>query len=122
MKRYLVWLIVILSIVAFNGCSSEEDYDDDMISLFLVDKDGYSAGGDVPYRCVDENNNIAGQWLTRPNGEFSFYAGERCTFGFDGYDGTPDPSSPNCVWGCIHNIKQTKSYQYQSNLFLLYNL
>jgi hypothetical protein len=101
MKRYIFIATIIISMFSLSGCGSysdgyEDGYNDgtrdassDMISLFLIDQDGNSAG-DVPYSCVDENNEFVGSWITKPDGEFSFYAGERCTFDLDGYDGTPD--------------------------------
>jgi len=96
MKKYILVSMMIVSMFTFNGCVSssiEEDdsreYNDGMVSLFLIDQDGLSAG-DVPYSCVDENNNLIGQWVTKSNGEFNFYVGETCTFDLFGYNGTPD--------------------------------
>ncbi|MEO1953091.1 MAG: hypothetical protein ABGW74_00135 [Campylobacterales bacterium] len=101
MKKYIFISTVIISIFTLNGCGSYSDgyedgyydgvrdYGDNMVSLFLVDQDGFSAGG-VVYSCIDEDNNFVGEWITKPNGEFSFYIGERCTFDLEGYNGTPD--------------------------------
>jgi hypothetical protein len=101
MKKSIVILSLISSIFLFSGCSSYSDgyedgyYDgarehsDKMISLFLIDKGGFSVDH-VKYSCVDENNHYTGTYLTTPSGEFSFYVGERCTFELVGLDGTPD--------------------------------
>jgi len=121
MKKYIFVSLMVVSLFALSGCGSSYDdgyddgYDDatraysaDMVSLFLVDKDGFSAGG-VPYSCVDEDNNLVGEWITKPDGEFSFYAGERCTFDLDGYDGTPD--DPLFLEDDIGNGKEDIPYE-----------
>ena len=55
---------------------------DPLITLFLVDDLGLSYGG-IPYICDSMNT-----WSqTKPNGEFSFYDGEDCSFDFYGLEG-----------------------------------
>jgi len=97
MRKSIVIVSVLIGMFVFSGCSTVITEDDDsvrndrnqLITLFLMDQDGYSAGG-VPYSCIDENDRYVGTFETKPNGEFSFYVGERCTFDLEGYDGTPD--------------------------------
>jgi len=101
MKKYIFMMTIVVSMLALNGCGSysdgyddgyydgARDHSDKIISLFLIDQNGYSAS-DVHYSCVDENNNLVGEWITKPDGEFSFYVGERCTFDLRGFEGTPD--------------------------------
>ena len=105
MKRWIVKGAIGLSVLLFAGCGSySEGYDDgyadgfydgarypeaSMYTLFLRDEEGYALGG-VPYYCVNPEGAVTPEYVTAPNGEFSFYAGERCTFDFYGFGGTPD--------------------------------
>ena len=77
--------------MVLNGCgggSSSNNYNDGLTTLFLVDQDGNSYA-DIPYIC----DSMTTSSVTAPNGEFSFYPGEECTFDFDGLYGT-DPDDP----------------------------
>ena len=105
MKKIFLWSAIVATAFLFSGCSGYSDgyddgyndgyydgareYSDGMISLFLIDQDGYSAAN-VEYSCVDENNNYTGTYFTTPSGEFSFYVGERCTFELIDFYGTPN--------------------------------
>jgi len=86
MKKFMMLIVSGLTVVLMNGCGGGSDhYPDDLTTLFLVDDYGYSYGG-VPYKCDSMR-----YWdETAPNGEFSFYPGESCTFDLLGYFGT-DP-------------------------------
>ncbi|MCF6207437.1 MAG: hypothetical protein L3J47_11195 [Sulfurovum sp.] len=109
MKKWIMLLVSGLAVVALSGCGGggaaydegyTDGYDDgfydgarvpgeSMTTLFLVDVDNFSLGG-VPYYCVDPSGAVSADYVTAPNGEFSFYPGERCTFDLLGFDGTPD--------------------------------
>jgi len=107
MKKLIMLFVSSVAVIALSGCGSssydagyEEGYDDgfydgarvpetSMTTLFLVDLDGFSLGG-VPYYCVDPEGAVTADYVTAPNGEFSFIPGERCTFDLFGLGGTPD--------------------------------
>ncbi len=102
-KKTIVWLSVAVAF-AISGCGSSYDqgyqdgfYDgtrvpaDGMTTLFLRDLDGFSAAG-VQYTCTDPTGAVSAQAVTAPNGEFTFYPGEQCSFDLTGFGGTPaDP-------------------------------
>ncbi|HHO65358.1 MAG TPA: hypothetical protein ENJ71_02430 [Epsilonproteobacteria bacterium] len=109
MKRWIMIMMGVMTAVALSGCggsSYDDGYDDGysdgfydgarvpvdgMTTLFLRDIDGFSAGG-VHYTCVDPTGALSADAITAPNGEFSFYPGEQCTFDLIGFGGTPgDP-------------------------------
>lgn len=87
MKKLMMLVASVVSVVVLSGCGggSSGSYNDGLTTLFLVDEEGYSYGG-IPYTC--DSMDYWGE--TAPNGEFSFYPGEDCTFDFYGYYGT-DP-------------------------------
>jgi hypothetical protein len=91
MKKFMMLMVSILSVVALSGCGGggsdyyEEPYNDGLTTLFLVDDEGY-AYADIPYQC----ESMTYPSVTAYNGEFSFYPGEDCTFDLYGYYGT-DP-------------------------------
>lgn len=104
--KQLVWIILaVTAMIALSGCDSyEEGYDDGyydgfydgarvpdgaMTTLFLIDRAGLSLGG-VAYRCIDPSGFVTVDYVTAPNGEFSFIPGERCTFDLYGLYGTPE--------------------------------
>jgi len=105
MKKWIMICLSGIAIVSLSGCGSySEGYDDgyddgfydgarvpadDMTTLFIRDVNGFSAGG-IHYTCVDPDGYISADYVTAPNGEFSFYPGERCTFDLIGFLGTPD--------------------------------
>jgi hypothetical protein len=105
MKKWMMLLVSGLAVIALSGCGSYDDgYDDGyhdgfydgariptdaMTTLFLIDYEGFSIGG-VPYYCVDPSGVVTADYITAPNGEFSFIPGERCTFDLLGFGGTPD--------------------------------
>lgn len=89
MKRFVMFLASGVAVLAMSGCGSSggssEEYvpvDDGFTTLFLVDQNGLSYGG-IPYQCESMPNPS----VTAPNGEFSFYLGEDCTFDFVGLEG-----------------------------------
>lgn len=76
-----------VSVIALSGCGGSSDYyDDGLTTLFLVDDQGFAYAG-VPYIC----DSMSGWDETAPNGEFSFYPPDNCTFDFMGLNGT-DPN------------------------------
>jgi len=106
MKKIFMLTVSFVAIVGLSGCGGgsayDERYDDgfydgarhpeaSMTTLYLRDVNGFSAGG-VHYVCEDPSGVISTSYLTAPNGEFTFYPGERCTFDLLGFHGTPgDP-------------------------------
>lgn len=84
MKKYVVLLVSIVVLFGASGCgsSSNNDYDDGLVTLFLVDDFGYSYGG-VPYLC----DSMRDWEVTLPNGEFTFLPPDNCVFDFYGYNG-----------------------------------
>lgn len=70
----------------FSGCG--DDHNDVVVvaptatTLFLIDQDGMSLGG-VPYIC----DSMVAWSATRPNGEFTFFEPDNCTFDFTGLSG-----------------------------------
>ena len=107
MKKWLTIMISTMAVVALSGCGGssydagyDDGYDDgfydgarvpaeSMTTLFIRDRDGFSAGG-VHYTCIDPGGIVTADFVTAPNGEFSFYPGERCTFDLIGFLGTPE--------------------------------
>ena len=92
MKKTIIAVGMLIAILSFNGCSSDNyndnnvnysNYDsNDLTTLFLVDEQGY-AYADIPYKCDSMSN-----WSkTAPNGEFSFVEPDNCEFDFNGLDG-----------------------------------
>jgi len=84
MKKHIILILSVVAVFGFSGCGSSHDdyYEDDLVTLFLVDEFGYSYGG-VPYLCDSMQN-----WeRTLPNGEFTFLPPDNCVFDFYGYDG-----------------------------------
>jgi len=87
-KRIAGLMIAGVAVFALSGCgSSGNDYyapppGPAEITLFLLDEDGFSWGG-VPYLC----DGMATWGSTLPNGEFTFYEFESCTFNFIGFRG-----------------------------------
>jgi len=104
MKKFLMIAGLAAATLLFTGCGG--GHDDVIIvdpgpgpgpgpglmtTLFLIDMNGFSAGG-VHYVCVDPEGFVVDDTFTPGNGEFSFYPGDRCTFDFLGFGGTPiDP-------------------------------
>ncbi len=108
-RRWMMILLAGVAAVMMTGCGGggssydagyEDGYDDGfydgarvpvdgMTTLFLIDFDGFSAAG-VHYTCVDSTGALTADAVTAPNGEFSFYPGEQCTFDLLGFGGTPD--------------------------------
>lgn len=87
MKKLMSLIFSGVAALVLSGCGGSGDsyYDDGLTTLFLVDDQGYAYAG-VPYICDSMNT-----WeVTAPNGEFSFYPPEECTFDFYGLNGT-DP-------------------------------
>jgi len=103
MRKLTIFLVSLGAMVALSGCggsSYDEGYEDGfydgarepvaaMTTLYLRDIEGFSAGG-VHYVCQDPDGRVSADVVTAPNGEFSFYPGERCTFDLRGFLGTPD--------------------------------
>jgi hypothetical protein len=87
MKKYIAWSVVVVALFGFNGCGSSSSSsgsigDTDLVTLFLVDEQGYSYGG-VPYLC----DSMSDWELTQANGEFTFLPPDNCEFDFTGFDG-----------------------------------
>lgn len=84
MNRYLMLIVSVVAVIGLSGCGggSDNDYPDELTTLFLVDDRGFSYGG-IPYRCDSMN----GWSTTAPNGEFSFYPPDNCEFDFLGLNG-----------------------------------
>ena len=59
-----------------------------MTTLFLRDIQGFALAG-IHYQCLSPDGTVTADYITAPNGEFSFYPGERCEFDFYGFEGTP---------------------------------
>jgi hypothetical protein len=97
MKKWMMLLVSGLAAIVLSGCGSyEEGYHDGervptdgMVTLFLMNYEGFWVEG-VPYYCVDPSGAKTAEFITAPNGEFSFIPGERCTFDLLGFGGTPD--------------------------------
>ncbi len=104
MKKSLSFGAALLVAMVLNGCGGDyqEGYQDGfydgsrepgtgLTTLFFSDKEGFSVGG-VHYVCIAPDGAVTDDYVTAPNGEFSFVPGERCTFDFVGLQGTPaDP-------------------------------
>ncbi len=103
MKKWIMIVTAAMATIVLSGCGGggyDEGYDDgfhdgtrvpeaSMTTLFFRDRDGFSAAG-VHYSCVSPDGIVTPDYITAPNGEFTFYPGERCTFSFIGFNGTPD--------------------------------
>lgn len=84
MKKHIILTLSAMAVFGFSGCGSSGNnhYEDDLVTLFLVDDLGFSYGG-VPYKCDSMSN-----WeVTLPNGEFTFLPPDNCEFDFLGLDG-----------------------------------
>ncbi|MEA3418465.1 MAG: hypothetical protein U9Q90_03615 [Campylobacterota bacterium] len=90
MKKLSILASLAVAAVILTGCGGGSTYyvedvppvDDGATTLFLIDQDGYSLGG-VPYIC----DSMVDWSATRPNGEFTFFPPDNCTFDFLGYYG-----------------------------------
>ena len=83
MKKYLSLFIAGIVLFGTSGCgSSDSSYEDNLVTLFLVDENGFSYGG-VPYIC----DSMRDWELTPPNGEFTFLPPDECVFDFYGLGG-----------------------------------
>jgi len=113
MKKITIFLLGSAAVWMLSGCGgysagyddgyvdgAQDGYDagfydgarlpaDGMTTLFLIDYAGFSLGG-VPYYCIDPSGVVTANFVTAPNGEFSFIPGERCTFDLLGFGGTPE--------------------------------
>lgn len=77
-------MVAVVAVLGLGGCGSSGDdyYENDLVTLFLVDEEGFSYGG-IPYLCDSMR-----EWeLTLPNGEFTFLPPDNCEFDFLGLDG-----------------------------------
>ena len=106
MKRWMTIVsVALVAMLGLSGCDGSYDagYDDGyhdgfydgarypdagMTTLFLRDVQGFALGG-IHYRCVSPSGAVTADFVTAPNGEFSFFPGERCTFDFYGLQGMP---------------------------------
>jgi hypothetical protein len=92
MKRALILSSLFAIGIMSSGCGDGDTY---VVSppppppppvagttLFLIDQNGFSLGG-VPYIC----DSMPDWSMTRPNGEFTFFEPDNCTFDFTGYIG-----------------------------------
>ncbi len=87
MKLVVGLMVTIVAVLGLSGCgsSSNNDYEDDLVTLFLVDDRGFSYGG-IPYKC----DSMRDWEVTLPNGEFTFLPPDNCEFDFLGLDGDYD--------------------------------
>ena len=96
MKKHIILILSVVAVFGFTGCgsSSDDHYEDDLVTLFLVDELGYSYGG-VPYLC----DSMRDWEVTLPNGEFTFLPPDNCEFDFLGLDGNyfNDPSVDHII-------------------------
>ena len=89
MKKIILWMTAVISVVVLNGCNGfvNDDYynnynGNNLTTLFLVDERGFSYAN-IPYKCDSMT-----RWShTAPNGEFSFIVPDTCEFDFNGLDG-----------------------------------
>ncbi len=90
MNKNIIMASLISASILFNGCGGGNDNvyivpippTPALITLFLIDQDGFSLAG-VPYHC----DHMGFPEYTPNNGEFSFYAGENCSFDFENFNG-----------------------------------
>ena len=100
-KRHIFLASLFVFSLVMSGCSSDywDGYEDgfydgtrvpqgSMTTLFLRDRDAYALAG-VHYTCIAPDNRVTPEYVTAPDGAFSFYPGERCEFDLYGLDGTP---------------------------------
>ncbi|MEA3492145.1 MAG: hypothetical protein U9R27_09620 [Campylobacterota bacterium] len=90
MKKFSVLVSTVAAVVLFSGCGSNDNYYPpepipEATTLFLIDQDGFSLGG-IPYIC----DSMVDWSMTRPNGEFTFFVPDSCTFDFTGLNGNYD--------------------------------
>ncbi len=83
MKKLILIIASFVAVIGLSGCGgSNDDFNDNLTTLFLVDDRGFSYGG-IPYKC----DSMRDWSVTRPNGEFSFYPPDNCEFDFLGLEG-----------------------------------
>lgn len=93
-KKIIFTVLATATIFGLSGCggSSNHHHNDELVTLFLVDDNGYSYGG-IPYKCDSMT-----QWeTTLNNGEFTFLPPDNCLFNFDGLDGVYGDSFDDVV-------------------------
>jgi len=119
----MMLILSVVSAMVLSGCGGGggDDYNDGLTTLFLVDENGASYGG-IPYICDSMDD-----WdETAPNGEFSFYPGEDCTFDFYGLYGT-DPNDPTVPYNeyiyIVDDLDNGKNgIPYECSLFNVGNI
>lgn len=99
MKQFSIFVSMAVAVAVFSGCGGGGG--DSYVpppsvagaTLFLIDQNGFSLGG-IPYTCD------SGSGVTAPNGEFTFYPPDNCTFDFLGYNGnyTNDPFVDDIIY------------------------
>jgi hypothetical protein len=89
MKKILLFMTAMVSVLFLNGCNGgyyddpyDYSYDDGLTTLFLVDEYGNSYAN-IPYKC----DSMTRWSKTAYNGEFSFMEPDSCKFDFNGLDG-----------------------------------
>ena len=90
MNKNIIIASLISASILFNGCGGSDDNvyvspvvpSPSLVTLFLIDQNGFSLAG-VPYKC----ESMEFPEYTPNNGEFSFYAGENCSFDFLDFNG-----------------------------------
>lgn len=102
MKKKIIGLMIAsIAVVTLSGCGGGDTVVivdppiDNATTLFLIDQNGDSYGG-IPYIC----DSMVDWSATRPNGEFTFFPPDDCTFDFTGLIGNyaNDPIDDDIVY------------------------
>ena len=100
MKKKILGLILAgVTVLTLSGCGGGDTVVDPLVdnatTLFLIDQNGNSYGG-IPYIC----DSMVSWSATRPNGEFTFFPPDDCTFDFTGLIGNyaNDPIADDIVY------------------------
>jgi len=109
MRKILFIGSILVASLLFTGCGGGgDDYyppiEEEAVTLFLIDQNGFSYGG-IPYIC----DSMTYWSETRPNGEFTFFPPDNCTFDFYGLNGNygNDPLVDDVVY-IVDNLDRGK--------------
>jgi len=94
-KKSMLVILAVVSVFGLSACGGGGDddyyYEPELVTLFLVDEQGFSYGG-IPYKC----DSMLYWSETLDNGEFTFLPPDNCEFDFYGLNGTdPDDGYTN---------------------------